>query len=25
MDLDVLLYGDLICDEAGLKLPRRIC
>jgi 2-amino-4-hydroxy-6-hydroxymethyldihydropteridine diphosphokinase len=22
MDLDVLLYGDLICDEPGLKLPR---
>jgi len=22
MDLDILLYGDLICDEAGLKLPR---
>ena len=22
MDLDVLLYGYLICDEAGLKLPR---
>src|SRR3979411_2348711 len=22
MDLDVLLYGDLICDAAGLKLPR---
>ena len=22
MDLDVLLYGDLVCDEAGLKLPR---
>jgi 2-amino-4-hydroxy-6-hydroxymethyldihydropteridine diphosphokinase len=22
MDLDVLLYGDLICDEPRLKLPR---
>jgi 2-amino-4-hydroxy-6-hydroxymethyldihydropteridine diphosphokinase len=22
MDLDVLLYGDLVCDEPGLKLPR---
>lgn len=22
MDLDVLLYGDLVCEEAGLKLPR---
>ena len=22
MDLDVLLYGDLLCDEPGLKLPR---
>jgi 2-amino-4-hydroxy-6-hydroxymethyldihydropteridine diphosphokinase len=22
MDLDVLLYGNLICDEPGLKLPR---
>ena len=22
MDLDVLLYGDLVCDELGLKLPR---
>ena len=22
MDLDVLLYGDLCCDEPGLKLPR---
>jgi 2-amino-4-hydroxy-6-hydroxymethyldihydropteridine diphosphokinase len=22
MDLDVLLYGDLICQEPGLKLPR---
>ena len=22
MDLDVLLYGDLVCDEAGLRLPR---
>lgn len=22
MDLDILLYGDLICDEPGLKLPR---
>jgi 2-amino-4-hydroxy-6-hydroxymethyldihydropteridine diphosphokinase len=22
MDLDVLLYGDLECDEPGLKLPR---
>jgi len=22
MDLDVLLYGELICDEPGLKLPR---
>jgi 2-amino-4-hydroxy-6-hydroxymethyldihydropteridine diphosphokinase len=22
MDLDVLLYGDLICDEPKLKLPR---
>jgi 2-amino-4-hydroxy-6-hydroxymethyldihydropteridine diphosphokinase len=22
MDLDVLLYGDLICDEQRLKLPR---
>jgi len=22
MDLDVLLYGGLICDEPGLRLPR---
>jgi 2-amino-4-hydroxy-6-hydroxymethyldihydropteridine diphosphokinase len=22
MDLDVLLYGDLVCDEPGLKVPR---
>ena len=22
MDLDILLYGDLICDAPGLKLPR---
>jgi 2-amino-4-hydroxy-6-hydroxymethyldihydropteridine diphosphokinase len=22
MDLDVLLYGDLVCDRPGLKLPR---
>lgn len=22
MDIDVLLYGDLVCDEPGLKLPR---
>jgi 2-amino-4-hydroxy-6-hydroxymethyldihydropteridine diphosphokinase len=22
MDLDVLLYGDLVCDEPGLTLPR---
>jgi len=22
LDLDVLLYGDLVCDEGGLKLPR---
>jgi 2-amino-4-hydroxy-6-hydroxymethyldihydropteridine diphosphokinase len=22
MDLDVLLYGDLVCDEPGVKLPR---
>ena len=22
MDLDVLLYGDLICDEPKFKLPR---
>jgi 2-amino-4-hydroxy-6-hydroxymethyldihydropteridine diphosphokinase len=22
MDLDVLLYDDLVCDEPGLKLPR---
>ena len=22
MDLDVLLYGNLVCDEEGLKLPR---
>jgi 2-amino-4-hydroxy-6-hydroxymethyldihydropteridine diphosphokinase len=22
MDLDVLLYGDLVCEEAGLSLPR---
>jgi 2-amino-4-hydroxy-6-hydroxymethyldihydropteridine diphosphokinase len=22
MDLDVLLYGDLVCDEAAVKLPR---
>ena len=22
MDLDVLLYGNLVCDEPGLKLPR---
>jgi len=25
MDLDVLLYGDLICDEAGLSYRGRIC
>lgn len=22
MDLDILLYGDRVCDEPGLKLPR---
>ena len=22
MDLDVLLYGDLVCDEPHVKLPR---
>jgi 2-amino-4-hydroxy-6-hydroxymethyldihydropteridine diphosphokinase len=22
MDLDILLYGELVCDEPGLKLPR---
>ncbi len=22
MDLDILLYGDLVLDEPGLKLPR---
>jgi len=22
MDLDVLMYGDLVCEEPGLKLPR---
>jgi 2-amino-4-hydroxy-6-hydroxymethyldihydropteridine diphosphokinase len=22
MDLDVLLYGDLVCDETAVKLPR---
>jgi 2-amino-4-hydroxy-6-hydroxymethyldihydropteridine diphosphokinase len=22
MDLDVLLYGDLVCEQEGLKLPR---
>lgn len=22
MDLDILLYGDLVCDEADLKVPR---
>ena len=22
MDLDALLYGDLVCEEPGLKLPR---
>ena len=22
MDLDILLYGNLVCDEPGLKLPR---
>jgi 2-amino-4-hydroxy-6-hydroxymethyldihydropteridine diphosphokinase len=22
MDVDVLLYGDLVCEEPGLKLPR---
>ena len=22
MDLDVLLYGDLVCEQAGLTLPR---
>lgn len=22
MDLDLLLYGDLVCEEDGLKLPR---
>jgi len=22
MDLDILLYGDLVCEEPGLRLPR---
>jgi 2-amino-4-hydroxy-6-hydroxymethyldihydropteridine diphosphokinase len=22
MDLDILLYGELVCDEPGLRLPR---
>lgn len=22
LDLDILLYGDLVCDEPGLRLPR---
>jgi 2-amino-4-hydroxy-6-hydroxymethyldihydropteridine diphosphokinase len=22
MDLDILLYGDMVCEEPGLKLPR---
>jgi 2-amino-4-hydroxy-6-hydroxymethyldihydropteridine diphosphokinase len=22
MDLDILLYGELVCEEPGLKLPR---
>ena len=22
MDLDVLIYGDVVCDEPGLRLPR---
>jgi 2-amino-4-hydroxy-6-hydroxymethyldihydropteridine diphosphokinase len=22
MDLDILLYGEVVCDEPGLKLPR---
>ena len=22
MDLDILLYDELVCDESGLKLPR---
>jgi len=22
MDLDILLFGDLVCDEPGLRLPR---
>ena len=22
MDLDVLLYGDMVCDEAAVRLPR---
>jgi 2-amino-4-hydroxy-6-hydroxymethyldihydropteridine diphosphokinase len=22
MDLDILLYGDFVCEEPGLKLPR---
>lgn len=22
LDIDLILYGDLVCDEAGLKLPR---
>jgi 2-amino-4-hydroxy-6-hydroxymethyldihydropteridine diphosphokinase len=22
MDLDILLYGDVVCEEPGLKLPR---
>jgi len=22
MDLDILLYGDFVCDEPGLKVPR---
>lgn len=22
LDIDLMLYGDLVCDEAGLKLPR---
>ena len=22
MDLDILLFGDVVCDEPGLRLPR---
>ena len=22
MDLDILLFGEMLCDEPGLKLPR---